>query len=438
MPRRAAPEGLFSEALVAAAGRSVATAPEDAYISYASPPNSYLTVSYYQALEPDRYLPKEIFRGKIVIVGRTTTTTVEPEKGAADYFATPFLLLASAKNRLMSGIEVHANMVHDLLAGEFVVRMGSAERAALVLLIGALAGLLQFRWRPFLSAVFTAAACLGLAAAALVLFDRYGYWIPVFSFILPLGLSYAAFGADAYLHAERKKQEIKRAFSHYLSPSVLEAVLADPDGLKLGGVTVEATVLFSDIAGFTAISEQNSPEVISRLLNRYMTAMTRTIMLHNGTIDKFIGDAIMAFWGAPLPDPEHAMNACRAAVEMRERLAPLNRELRGHGLPEVSFRIGINTGEVIAGNMGSEELFDYTVIGDTVNLASRLEGANKQFGTDILISRFVYDKVKDRVEARPLGKISVKGKAETVEVYALLAVIERERPVPHRSPDINQ
>jgi adenylate cyclase len=329
-------------------------------------------------------------------------------------------------------------MVHDLLAGEFVVRMGSAERAAFVLLIGALAGLLQFRWRPFLSAVFTAAACLGLAAAALVLFDRCGYWIPVFSFILPLGLSYAAFGADAYLHSERKKREIKRAFSHYLSPSVLEAVLADPDGLKLGGVMVEATVLFSDIAGFTTISEQNAPEVISRLLNRYMTAMTRIIMLHNGTIDKFIGDAIMAFWGAPLPDPEHAINACRAAVEMRKRLAPLNRELRGHGLPEVSFRIGINTGEVIAGNMGSEELFDYTVIGDTVNLASRLEGANKQFGTDILISRFVYDKVKDRVEARSLGKISVKGKEETVEVYALLAVIERERPVPHRSPDINQ
>ena len=268
MPRRAAPEGLFSEALAAAAGRPVATAPEEAYISYASPPNSYLTVSYYQALEPDRYLPKGIFGGKIVIVGRTTTASVEPEKGAADYFATPFLLLASAKNRLMSGIEVHANIVHDLLAGQFVMRMGAEERAALVLLIGTLAGLLQLRWRPLLSAVFTAAACFGLAAAALVLFDRYGYWIPVFSFILPLGLSYAAFGADAYLHAERKKREIKRAFSHYLSPSVLEAVLADPDGLILGGTKVEATVLFSDIAGFTTISEQNAPEVVSRLLNR--------------------------------------------------------------------------------------------------------------------------------------------------------------------------
>jgi adenylate cyclase len=438
MPHRAAPEGLFAEALVAAAGRLVATTPEDAYISYGSPPNSYLTVSYYQALESDRYLPKGIFKGKIVIVGRTTVATVESEKGVSDYFATPFLLLASAKNCLMSGIEVHANIVHDILAGEFVTRMGSAERATLVLLIGALAGLLQFHWRPCLSAVFTATACLGLAAAAFILFDRYGYWIPVFSFILPFGFSYATFGADAYLYAEQKKREIKRAFSHYLSPSVLEAVLANPEGLKLGGIKVEATVLFSDIAGFTKLSEQNAPEVISRLLNRYMTAMTKIIMLHNGTIDKFIGDAIMAFWGAPLPDPEHAMNACRAAVEMRERLASLNRELRENGLPEVSFRIGINTGEVIVGNMGSEELFDYTVIGDTVNLASRLEGANKQFDTDILISRLVYDKVKDRIEARSLGKISVKGKADMVEVYALLAIIGGGQPTPHQSPNINQ
>jgi adenylate cyclase len=424
MPRRTAPEKLFSEALVAAAGRSVATAPEKAYISYASPPNSYLTVSYYQALEPERYLPKGIFGGKIVIVGRTTTASVDPEKGTADYFATPFLLLASAKSRLMSGIELHANIVNNLLTGKFAVRMGAEEGAALVLLIGALAGLLQLRWRPLLSAVFTVAACLGLVAVALFLFDRYGYWVPVFSFILPLGLSYAAFGADAYLHAERKKREIKRVFSHYLSPSVLEAVLADPEGLILGGAKVEATVLFSDIAGFTTISEQNAPEVVSRLLNRYMTAMTRAIMLHNGTIDKFIGDAIMAFWGAPLPDPEHTLNACRAAVEMRKSLVPLNCELRGEGLPELLFRIGINTGEVIAGNMGSEELFDYTVIGDTVNLASRLEGANKQFGTDILISSFVYEKVKESVEAKSLGKINVKGKAEAVEIYALLDVIE--------------
>jgi adenylate cyclase len=430
MPRSVAAEGLFSEAIAAAAGRVVATAPEGVYISYQSPPNSYPTVSYYQALNPDRYLPKEIFRQKIVIVGRTTTATVDPEKGIADSFATPFLLAAT--NRLMSGIEVHANITHDLLAGEFVVRMRSATRSVFVLLIGALAGLLQLRWRPLRSAVVTAAASLGLAVAALVLFEQYRYWIPVFSLVLPVSLSYVVFGVDAYLDAERKRREIRRAFSCYLSPSVLEVVLADPDKLKLGGTRVEATILFSDIAGFTTLSEQNTPEAVSRLLNRYMTVMTRIIMRHNGTIDKFIGDAIMAFWGAPLPDPEHAMNACRAAVEMRDRLASLNRELSEQGLPEVSFRIGINTGEVIVGNMGSEELFDYTVIGDAVNLASRLEGANKQFGTDILISSFVADKVKGRVEEEPLGTISVKGKAEAVAVSALRGLVGQGSPPARR------
>jgi adenylate cyclase len=187
----------------------------------------------------------------------------------------------------------------------------------------------------------------------------------------------------------------------------------------LGGVKVEATILFSDIAGFTTISERNTPEVISRLLNKYMTAMTRIITRHNGTVDKFIGDGIMAFWGAPLADPEHALNACRAALAMQERLAPLNRELRELGLPEVSFRVGVNLGEVIVGNMGSEELFDYTVIGDAVNLASRLEGANKQFGSQILISSFLYERVRERVEATLLGMINVKGKTDSVEVYAL-------------------
>jgi adenylate cyclase len=153
-----------------------------------------------------------------------------------------------------------------------------------------------------------------------------------------------------------------------------------------------------------------------------MTAMTSIILKYNGTIDKFIGDAIMAFWGAPVPDPDHALNACRTAVEMQERLITLRNELKGMGLPEITVRIGLNTGMVIAGNMGSEDLFDYTVLGDAVNLASRLEGANKQFGTDIMISGFTYEKVADKVEARLLGRISVKGKTEEVEVYELTRV----------------
>jgi adenylate cyclase len=376
-------------------------------------------VSYYQALDPDRYLPKDIFKGKIVIIGRTTTVSVEPQKGTTDTFATPFLFLSSAKNRLMSGVEVHANIVHDFLTGEFVNRLSPAFATVLIVLIGILGSLIQINWKPFRSAIIMFVLLILVVALAFTLFARCRYWVPVFSMALPLPISYLIFGADAYLGAERKKLELKKVFSRYLSPSVLETVLANPESLKLGGIKVEATILFSDIAGFTSISEQNPPEVIAQLLHRYMTAMTRIITHHNGTIDKFIGDAIMAFWGAPLPDPDHALNACRSAVGMRKGLVQLNDELRKRGLREVSFRIGINTGDVIAGNMGSEDLFDYTVIGDPVNLASRLEGANKEFGTDILISGFVYDKVKDMAEVIPLGMINVKGKTEAVNVYSL-------------------
>lgn len=428
IPYRVSSEGLFSEALLMAAGKPVAPPPVNAHISYSSPPNSYQTVSFYQALEPARYLPRDIFRGKIVIVGKKTMTATDAEKGMADTFATPFLLSSSVKNRLMSGIEIHANIVYNLLKGEFVVPMGAAAQSMLVLLIGAISGLLQFRWRPVRSAVLTAAVVLVLGSAAFILFEYYAHWIPIFSCALPVGLSYMIVGADTYVRTERKKQQIKKAFSHYLSPSVLEAVLADPNRLTLGGARVEATILFSDIADFTTICEQHTPETISKMLNRYMTVMSKAIMLHSGTIDKFIGDAIMAFWGAPLPDPEHSLNACRAALSMRDRLAPLNRELNEEGLPELSFRIGISTGSVIAGNMGSEELFDYTVIGDAVNIASRLEGANKLFNTDILICHYVYENVKGRVDVLPLDRISVKGKADKVEVYKLIRVIEEKKP----------
>lgn len=416
VPRAPSSEQLFGEALVGAAGLPAIVPPNDAYIAFRSPPNSYPTVFYHQALEPDQFFNNDLFRGKIVIVGKSTAPSVEARPGEADYFGTPLLFLTK---HLMSGIEVHANIVHGFLTGDYVVRLGSAESAALVLLVGALAGLLQLRWQPLRSALLAGAAIVGLSGLALLLFEHGSYWVPLFSLTFPLGLSYIVGGADAYLRAERKRQEIKRAFAHYVPPAVLEGILADPSKLRLGGVKVEATILFSDIAGFTTISERHTPEVISKLLNRYMTAMTRIITSHNGTVDKFIGDGIMAFWGAPLEDPEHALNACRAALAMRDRLPLLNCDLRELGLPAVSFRIGINLGEVIVGNMGSEELFDYTVIGDAVNLASRLEGANRQFGTEILISSFLYKRVRERVEAKPLGTISVKGKAKAVEVFAL-------------------
>ncbi len=396
-------------------------APGDALIFYTAPPESFKTVSYYQALEPEKFLPKNFFKGKAVIVGRATSASPELQKTQTDYFATPFLFL-SANNRTMSGMEIHANIVADFIDEKFVTKLSGLKRAMLFLLLGLIASFIQIRWRPIMSGLFSisfAAACL---FAAYLTFERYRLWVPTLTTAVPIALSYTVFGINAYLTSERRKREMKKAFSHYLSPAILTSVLADPNHVRLGGERVEATILFSDMAGFTSISEKLQPEAVSRLINRYMTAMTGIILAYNGTIDKFIGDAVMAFWGAPVADPDHALNACRAAVAMQERLEGLRNEFREDGLPEVTIRIGINTGTVIAGNMGSAELFDYTVLGDAVNLASRLEGANKEFGTGILISGHVHEKVAGKVDVRSIGKIGVKGKTEVVEVFELIAM----------------
>ena len=189
-----------------------------------------------------------------------------------------------------------------------------------------------------------------------------------------------------FIAEERERMRIKAAFQNYVAPEVVNTMLQHPDMLKLGGEKREMTVLFSDIRGFTTLSEQMEPEVLVGLLHSYLNPMTETVFKHNGTMDKYIGDAIMAIYGAPLVLPDHANRACETALEMIETLRHLWEGWRAKGLPELKIGIGINSGPMTVGNMGSERLFDYTVIGDNVNLASRLEGLNKYYGTAILIS----------------------------------------------------
>jgi adenylate cyclase len=210
-------------------------------------------------------------------------------------------------------------------------------------------------------------------------------------------------------------------FSHYMSETLIHDLLKHPEKLRLGGERRNLTVFFSDLAGFTSLSEQLTPEEVVTLLNRYLTAMTDIILAGGGLIDKYEGDAIMALWGAPLPQEDHAARACLAAIENQRRLADLRREFEASGLPPVYSRIGINTGEMIIGNMGSSQRFDFTVIGDSVNLASRLEGANKTYGTRVIISEDTYRQAAARVEARELDLLRVKGKEVPVRIYELLA-----------------
>ena len=201
----------------------------------------------------------------------------------------------------------------------------------------------------------------------------------------------------------------------------MSSVLSNPDQLHLGGTKREVTVFFSDIKGFTTISEQFEPEVLVGIVNEYLTAMTDIVMQNEGTLDKYVGDAIVAYFGAPIDQPDHARRACETALQMREKLAELNTKWLAEGKPELDFRVGINTGQVIIGNIGSEKRFDYTMIGDEVNLGSRLEGANKQYGTNLMISESTFAAIQSSFDTRELDVVRVKGKHEPVRVYELLA-----------------
>ena len=217
------------------------------------------------------------------------------------------------------------------------------------------------------------------------------------------------------------KQQIKKQFEHYLAPAMVKKLQKDPGLLKLGGETRTMTFMFSDIRGFTPISEKykGNPEGLTKLINRFLTRMTDIIIKNGGTIDKFMGDCIMAFWNAPIDDPEHEENAVQAAIEMQEELKLLNTELAKENLPNINIGIGINTGEALVGNMGSNQRFDYSVIGDAVNLASRLESSSKTLGKTLVIGEETVKAAKLNYEFDYVDKITVKGKTEEIKVYTI-------------------
>ena len=237
-------------------------------------------------------------------------------------------------------------------------------------------------------------------------------------------LGFAVASAYGYAVEGRQKRYIQGAFSQYLSPEIVKQIADNPEMLALGGQRREVTFYFSDIQGFTTFSEQLSPEKLTKLMNRYLGEMTDTILASGGTLDKYIGDAVMAFWGAPAPCPDHALVACKAALANQKRLERLREEFAREGYPPVRNRIGLNSGPASIGNMGSAARLSYTAIGDNVNLASRLEGANKAYGTYIMISESTYKGAGGAaaVEVRELDFVKVKGKNLPIRVYELLGL----------------
>ncbi len=344
-----------------------------------------------------------VFRNRIVVVGTTATAT-------HDLFTVPF-----AKGD-MPGMEVHANVIDNILSNRFTARAPALYTVVSVAVACAVVALLAV----FTSAWWTMAGGLvllgGLGAAATVLFAR-GLWLPVVPSVLATVIG--AFGGVAYqyLIEGREKRRIKHVFSRFVAPDVYAHLLADPSRARLGGERRHMSVLFSDIRGFTTVSESGRPEDIVAQLNEYFTKMVEVVFRHHGTIDKFVGDMVMALFGAPLEDPDNADHAVGAAIEMLDELDRLNERWKREGRPPLAIGVGVNTGDMVAGNVGSEQVMSYTVIGDAVNLGSRLESLNKQHGTSIIISEFTKERLKGQYHIEALGEVTVKGKTRPVAIY---------------------
>lgn len=391
-------------------------------INYVGPQRSIDTVSYYQVLDDTHPLPPSRVRGRLVLVGRMLEASATPQ-AQTDAFLTPY----AKDRRLMAGAEIQGQIIHTLLQGSWGRELPRLARVFLYLAVFLLFSLLLVRLSPQMGLAALAGAVLALPGISFGLFIYLNYWAPPILICGGLALIYGGNVLSQYLIEARERRWLRQAFKRYVSPSLVEAIIAHPERLELGGEEVEVTVLFADLEGFTSLSEGMPPHDLVQLLNEYFTPMTRIILEHQGTMDKYIGDAIMALWGAPVHLRDHALKACEAALDMRAAMEELQKVWRSHGWPPLKARLGLHSGPVVAGNIGSLELFNYTAIGDTVNLASRLEGANKVYGTTILISDSTCRQVEG-IMVREVDLIQVKGREQPVAIYELLGRQVDERP----------
>ncbi len=370
--------------------------------------------------DPDTWPRTRAVRNQIVMVGAFA------EGMAADELTTPY--------GLMYGIEILANALNTILTSQFIT-YASAEVNVLVLLVAALLVAFTSSFIPiFRAGILTLALVVGYFVVTLLLFDYESYLLNFIQPALAMVLTFVSVIMYRVLTEERDKRRIRQTFGKFVSPEVVNEILENPP--ELGGVDKELTVMFSDIRGFTSLSEQMSPQELVNHLNVYLSAMTDVILDHRGTLDKYIGDEIMAFWGAPLSQENHALLACRTALRQLEVLENLNAEWPRER--RIDIGIGINSGIMTVGNMGSSGRMNYTLMGDNVNLGARLEGTNKFYQTSCIMSEYTYALVRDHVFARELDTIRVKGKNKPVIIYELLDVSKEplvERTRSSRRPD---
>ncbi|MBI5358839.1 adenylate/guanylate cyclase domain-containing protein [Candidatus Amesbacteria bacterium] len=354
-------------------------------INYSGKPGSFNTYSFIDVLE--NKIPLENFANKYVLVGATAVDLHDSQ-------VTPVSM-----GREMAGVEIHANAMTTILENKYLIAE-SKSFTLLTIFIFTLLAVITASW-PI--------AWLWLILFIIYSFVSFDLGIIRNLIYTPLAIILVNIISliIRYLSERSQKEYIRKAFSYYLSDSVLKEILKDPSKLRLGGERKEITVLFTDIAGFTSISEKMDPVDLAKLLNDYLTRMTNIVFANKGVLDKYIGDAVMAFWNAPIANPDHAYLACKTALEMQKETG------------EFGMRIGINTGDMVVGNMGSQMRFDYSLLGDNVNLGSRLEGINKEYGTKILISQSTQSLISNQLITRLIDTVAVKGKEKGVRIYEL-------------------
>jgi len=367
---------------------------------------------------PPGLLHSGILKDKIVLIGATM-------QELHDDFPTPFLEVTDEsghkRKALTPGVEVHANALQTILSENYLAELDLWGLLVILFLLG----ILVYTITHFLPTLWGAISSTLIAflyfAFSVFLFIHNNLIIEITTPVFLILFSFIGNNLYQYVLSQKEKRMIQGAFSHYVPEKVVAEILADPDKLKLGGEERIVTVLFSDVEGFTTISEKLTPVQLVHLLNEYLTEMSEIVLSNNGIIDKYEGDAIMAEFGVPVPYDNHGYMACKTALEMQRKLSELREKWETENRPLLTARIGINTGEVIVGNMGSRNVFDYTVVGDHVNLGSRLEGANKFYGTRVMISEFTHEHVKEDFYTRMLDMIRVMGKEEPRKVYELIA-----------------
>ncbi len=352
------------------------------------------------------------FKDKIALIG------VSIEELHDNKF-TPFYNYKGVR-RLMPGVETHAHAIQTLLDKNYIRVWPVALNILTIFLMGMLTAVVVAFIRPVLGGVVAFVLTFCSVVFAYWAFTKHSLWIYLLPIVASIASSYIGSVIYQFLSEQKEKKKIRGMFQTYMSPKVLKYLEEHPDAFSLSGEKREATMFFSDVANFTTISESLSAEELALVLNKYLSPMTEILMRYDGYVDKYEGDAIMCDFGVPMEDPDHAWKACFAALDQQEALKQLRPQIKAEHGVDIYVRMGVNSGIVSAGNMGSNQRFQYTVMGDAVNQASRFEGANKQYGTYIMIGEETYRRAADRIEVRVLDKLVVKGKLHPITVYELL------------------